>query len=79
MDGVAGCHGAPEFMALSPARPLLESLSTGEPGAEQLRHGEHRVGVGRQQVWGVEGGAARKKGLRRLVAPSDRGQVTVGQ
>lgn len=49
MDGVAGCHGAPVFMALSPAHPLLESLSTGEPGAEQLRHGGHRVGVGRQQ------------------------------
>lgn len=55
MHGGAGSHGAPVLMSLSPlpAHPLLGSLSAGEPEAEQLQHGEHRVGVGE---WGVDRG-----------------------
>lgn len=43
---------------------------------------EHRVGrVGRQKDWGVDRGPVQRGGkrLQRLVAPSKRGQVTVGQ
>lgn len=57
MHGGASCHGAPVLMSLSPLpyqpTPLLGSLSAGEPEAEQLQHGEHRVGVGE---WGVDRG-----------------------
>lgn len=70
MDGMAGCHRAPVFMALSPARPLLESLSTGEPRAEQHGHGEHMVGVGSQQEWGVDRGSREVQRGRREASGS---------
>lgn len=50
MHGVASTALSPTLPQPQPQpQPLLGSLSAGEPGAEQPRHGEHRVGVGRGQ------------------------------
>lgn len=79
MHGVASCHGAYVHGSAPPTIPPLPWVSE-RRGARGRTASTWRTrdGGGESGEW-TEGGAAREEGLQRLVAPSNRGQVTVGQ
>lgn len=80
MDGVAGCHGAHVHGSVpGTTLPLLGSLAQGSQGRAastwRTQAGDEKTARG-----GVDRGRRSEgEGVGGLVAPSDRGQVTVGQ